>query len=97
MNKENLYVPEPLFLDDVELPSDLEDLTELIAENVHEVWAQTKLEQGWRYGDSIDENAKSHSRLIPYNQLKEEDKVYDRDTAMNTLKLILKLGYKISK
>ena len=34
------YIPAPIDLSDVELPNDLEQLTELIARNVHEVWAQ---------------------------------------------------------
>lgn len=94
---ENKYIPSPIDLSDVELPEDLEALTELIAKNVHEVWAQNKLQQGWTYGDIIDEDLKTHSSLVPYEYLSEQERSYDRDTAMKTIRLILKLGYKISK
>ncbi len=95
--KNDQYIPCPIDLSDVELPADLEALTELIARNVHEVWAQKKLQQGWSYGEVIDEDLKTHSSLVPYEQLSEQERSYDRDTAMKTIRLILKLGYKISK
>lgn len=95
--KEDKYIPSPIDLSDVELPNDLEALTELIARNVHEVWAQKKLQQGWKYGDVIDVDTKTHYSLVPYEQLSEQERSYDRDTAMKTIRLILKLGYKISK
>lgn len=95
--KNDQYIPCPIDLSDVELPADLEALTELIARNVHEVWAQKKLQQGWIYGEAIDEDLKTHSSLVPYEQLSEQERSYDRDTAMKTIRLILKLGYKISK
>ncbi|MBR6659302.1 MAG: Ryanodine receptor Ryr [Paludibacteraceae bacterium] len=95
--KNDQYIPCPIDLSDVELPADLEALTELIARNVHEVWSQKKLQQGWSYGEAIDEDLKTHSSLVPYEQLSEQERSYDRDTAMKTIRLILKLGYKISK
>lgn len=95
--KNDQYIPCPIDLSDVELPADLEALTELIARNVHEVWAQKKLQQGWSYGEVIDEDLKTHSSIVPYEQLSEQERSYDRDTAMKTIRLILKLGYKISK
>jgi hypothetical protein len=91
------YIPAPINLSDVELPNDLEQLTELIARNVHEVWAQKKLQQGWKYGEVTDVEQNTHSSLVPYEQLSEQERSYDRDTAMKTIRLILKLGYKISK
>ncbi|MCR5162371.1 MAG: hypothetical protein K6C06_11425, partial [Lachnospiraceae bacterium] len=35
--------------------------------------------------------------LVPYDELPEREKDYDRMTAMETLKLIIKLGYEIKK
>jgi ryanodine receptor 2 len=70
---------------------------ELIAENVHETWAQSRLNQGWTYGERRNDDIKTHPSLIPYEQLSEEEKDYDRNTSVETLKLILKLGFKISK
>ena len=91
------YTPKPVNLDDVELPQGLEQLTEYIAENVHEVWAAGRIKDGWRYGEERNDKLKTHPRLVPYSELPEEEKVYDRETAMNTVKIIIKSGYTIEK
>lgn len=89
------YIPKPVNLDDVELPQGLVQLTEFIAENVHEVWAAGRVKDGWRYGTERNDKLKTHPRLVPYSDLPEDEKVYDRETAMNTVKMIIKLGYRI--
>ena len=81
----------------MELPESLNELTELIAENVHEVWAKSRMDQGWKYGEKRDDMEKSHPCLVPYDKLPEREKDYDRNTAMDTLKLVMKLGYDIVK
>lgn len=91
------YIPSPENTDNVTLPEELNILVEAIAENVHEVWAKSRMEQGWTLGPERDDQRKQHPCLIPYAQLSEEEKDYDRNTAMNTLKLIEKLGFKIIK
>ena len=68
-----------------------------MAKNVHEVWSKTRIEQGWTYGEKRDDALKQHPCLIPYEELPEEEKVYDRNSSVETLKLIMKLGFKISK
>lgn len=95
--KEKNYQPQPIDTSDVVLPEELNSLVELMAKNVHEVWALTRMEQGWTYGEVRNEALKKHPCLLPYDELPEEEKVYDRDTALSTLKLIGKLGFKISK
>ena len=72
-------------------------LVEEMAKNVHEVWSKTRIEQGWTYGEKRDDVLKQHPCLIPYEELPEEEKVYDRNSSVETLKLIMKLGFKISK
>lgn len=67
-----------------------------MSKNVHEVWAKNRIEQGWTYGEKRSDELKQHPCLIPYEELPEVEKDYDRDTALGTLKLILKLGFKIS-
>lgn len=91
------YLPSPMDLSSVELPESLLQLSELIAENVHEVWAKSRMDEGWTYGEKRDDMLKKHPCLIPYNELPEKEKAYDRNTAMNTLKLVKKLGFKIEK
>lgn len=96
MNKMH-YTPEPVDTSDVELPPQLLALAERIARNVHEVWAQGRLSQGWKLGPERSDALKTHPCLVPYEMLSEEEKDYDRRTALGTLKLIDKLGFKIVK
>lgn len=91
------YIPQPVDTSSVELPSELMPLTEQMARNVHEVWARTRIGQGWTYGPVRDDERKQHPCLVPYEDLPESEKVYDRNTAMETLRLILKLGFSVSK
>ena len=91
------YVPQPMDTTDVQLPEELNVLVEEMAKNVHEVWAQSRIEQGWSYGSERNDVLKHHPCLIPYEQLPEVEKAYDRDSALGTLKLICKLGFKISR
>ena len=89
------YVPKPIDTSDVKLPEDLLLLTEKIAENVHEVWAAGRISEGWTYGEKKDVEKKKTPLLVPYGELPESEKDYDRNTAIGTLKLIVKLGYTI--
>ena len=91
------YVPQPMDTSDIQLPEELNVLIEQMAKNVHEVWAQSRIKQGWRYGNERSDALKQHPCLIPYEELPEIEKAYDRDTALETLKLISKLGFKIIK
>ena len=91
------YVPQPMDTSHIQLPEELNVLIEQMAKNVHEVWAQSRIKQGWRYGNERSDALKQHPCLIPYEELPEVEKAYDRDTALETLKLISKLGFKIIK
>ena len=91
----NTYKPCPVNLDSIELPSSLENLIELIAENVHDVWAKSRIDEGWTFGNERNDEKKTHPCLVSYNQLPEIEKNYDRNTAINSIKLIIKLGYHI--
>lgn len=93
----NGYVPQPIGTSDIQLPEELEALVEKMAKNVHEVWAETRIKQGWTYGSERNDKQKKHPCLIPYEELPEEEKEYDRGTSVGTLKLILKLGFRITK
>jgi ryanodine receptor 2 len=91
------YIPQPMDTTDILLPEDLTPLIEQMAKNVHEVWAQSRMEQGWTYGEERNDALKHHPCLVPYEELPEIEKAYDRDTALGTLKLISKLGFRITK
>lgn len=92
-----MYKPNPIKTDDIVLPQELEALTEQIAANVHDVWAVGRMSEGWIYGQIKDEEMKENPLLVPYDELPESEKAYDRNTAMETLKLVVKLGYTIKK
>ena len=91
------YIPEPMDLSSVDLPESLIQLSERIAENVHEVWAKARMDEGWTYGEKREDIHKKHPCLVPYDELPEEEKEYDRNTAMNTIKMVKKLGFRIEK
>lgn len=91
------YIPAPLDTRDVELPKELDALIEKMARNVHDVWAQGRMAEGWTYGEQRDDKLKTHPCLVPYEVLPDAEREYDRQTAVQTLKLILKLGFKIHK
>lgn len=93
----SMYIPKPVDTSCVVLPDDILSLTEKIAENVHEVWAQSRIAEGWTYGEQRDDAKKQTPCLVPYAALPEIEKDYDRNTAMQTLRLILALGYRIEK
>lgn len=91
------YVPQPMDISDVQLLDELSELVEKLAKNVHDVWAQSRIKQGWTYGLERNDDLKHHPCLVPYEDLPEIEKAYDRDTALSTLKFIVKAGFKISK
>ena len=90
------YTPQPLDTSDVVLPEELNALVEQIAKNVHEVWAESRLSEGWKYGPERNDALREHPCLVPYEELPEVEKEYDRNTAFGTLRLITKLGFKIT-
>lgn len=92
-----MYKPKPIDTTDIVLTDDLLALIEQIAANVHDVWAKWRMDEGWVYGEVKDAEKKVSPCLIPYDELPESEKEYDRNTAIETLKLITKLGYEISK
>lgn len=90
-----MYNPQPIDTSEVNLSEELLALTEKIAKNVHDVWAQGRVSEGWTFGEVKDAEKKTTPLLVPYEDLPESEKEYDRNTALETLKLIVKLGYKI--
>lgn len=81
----------------MKLPEELLPLIEEMAKNVHEVWARNRMDEGWTYGPVRDDAHKKHPCLVPYEDLPESEKDYDRATSQETLKLILMSGFGISK
>ena len=91
------YVPTPRDTSAVFLTAEMSALTEELAKNTHEVWAVQRMAEGWRYGPCRDEERREHPGLVSYEDLPDSEKEYDRSTALETLRLILSLGYRISR
>lgn len=89
------YIPSPIDTRFITLPHSLDPLIEIMARNVHEVWAKQRMDQGWKYGPRRDDEKKEHPCLVPYEELPEIEKDYDRATSQETLKLIIESGYRI--
>ena len=96
-NHMKTYIPPQIDLSDVTLTEDLNELREAIAENAHEIWAENRQAEGWSYGPQRDDKLKQTPDMVPYSQLPEGEKEYDREMAMKTIKLLKKLGYDLIK
>ena len=91
------YEPEPIPTGGVQLSPEIVELTERLAKNAHDIWARQRLADGWKLGPHRDDTAKEHPCLVPYEDLPESEKQYDRNAALETLKAVLALGYRIEK
>lgn len=90
-----MYTPKPIDTSGIVLPEELIELTEKIAENVHDNWAVSRIADGWTYGEKRNDDLKTNPCLVPYGELTESEKEYDRVTAIETIKTILALGYEL--
>ncbi len=91
------YIPRPLDTSEIYLSESLTTLAEDLARNVHEVWAASRIVDGWQWGEERNDKLKTHPCLVPYEELSEEEKDYDRRTSQETLKFIMEQGYEIIK
>lgn len=91
------YSPAPLDLKGIEIPKGLESLIEALAKNVHDTWAEGRLKDGWTFGPKRNETLKQTPCLVPFEDLPEEEKEYDRMTALATIRFILASGFTIHK
>ena len=89
------YTPRPIPTEGVTLPPELSALVERLAENNHNHWARQRIDAGWSYGAQRDDALKTHPDLLPYEEISESEKEYDRTSVVETLKVILTLGYRI--
>ena len=92
-----MYTPKPINTDSIKLNDEMLVLREKLAENVHDIWALGRINEGWTYGEKRNDELKQSPCLLPYDELPESEKEYDRNTALETIKAIIALGYKITK
>ena len=89
------FSPAPINNSSIELSPELQSLIEMLARNNHDLWAKRRTDEGWRYGPKRDDVKKETPVLVPYEQLPDSEKQYDRDNARETLKTIITLGGKV--
>lgn len=89
------YKPVPIDTSGLVLTPEIARLTETLARNAHENWASLRITEGWSYGPHRDDLKKEHPNLVPYEQLSESEKQYDRQTALQSIKALLAMGYTI--
>jgi hypothetical protein len=92
---ENNWTPAPVDTSGIELDAGLPALVEALAENAHAHWARRRFAEGWRRGAERSDIALTHPLLVPYPELPEPEKEYDRELAVETIKVVLSLGYRI--
>ena len=97
MKKKPQFTPNPIDTSDITLSKDLLELSDKLAENVHNVWAKGRIDEGWTYSQTRSFENKTTPLLVPYDELGSKEKEYDINTSLETLKYIIKLGYKIEK
>ncbi len=91
------YVPAPIDTSAVELPPEVSALSEQLSQNAHDIWAARRRAEGWKYGPERSDSRHETPCLVPYADLPDSEKQYDRNAAMETLKAIIVLGYRIEK
>ena len=91
------YKPTPIDTSGLRLEPHHERLIEQLTENVHEIWAAKRMSDGWTYGPQRNDGAKQHPCLVPYAELPDSEKAYDREIVEQTIKATLTLGYSIGK
>ena len=91
------YIPNPVDINDLSFDGDYLDIIEIVAKNIHERWAFNRMQEGWTFGPVRNDEKKETPCLVPYEELPEIEKEYDRNTAKTTIKSIIALGYKITK
>jgi hypothetical protein len=74
---------------------DLDGVVSRIAERVHEVWMEKRLAEGWRLGPERNDTRKEHPCLVPYADLPELEREYDRATARTVIQALLAEGYEL--
>lgn len=90
------YIPRPVDTSDVVLPEEIHELAALMASQVHDIWAQGRQAEGWRYGEHRDGARKLTPCMVPFEDLPASEQAYDLNTAYATLRLIVKTGYTIT-
>ncbi|XP_032398530.1 ryanodine receptor 3 isoform X7 [Etheostoma spectabile] len=89
------FDPKPINTANISLPEKLEYIANKYAEYSHDKWSSEKVSAGWKHGDSLDEQAKTHPLLKPYKALSEKERETYRWPVRESLKSMLAMGWNI--
>ncbi len=81
----------------VAIPAELVPRIDQLAAHIHSVWAARRRGEGWTWGPERDDPGLRHPNLVPYAELSDAEKAYDRETAAETIRCLLALGYRIER
>jgi len=93
----NSYTPNPIDITSVNLPAEIHDLIERLAENAHEIWAAQRIADGWAYSEKRCDHSKTHPCLVPFGELPDSEKKYDVEMVQQTIKVVVAIGYTITR
>lgn len=82
---------------EIDIPAEIDERIEAIAERIHEAWRQQRIADGWSFGPVRDDDRKQHPSLVPYDDLDDAEQEYDRLTARETIRTLLEMGYRIER
>ena len=68
---------------------------ELLAEMEHERWSGERVSQGWTLGPDRDDTARRTPYLVPYADLPEAIKDYDRTPVRDIPRLLAGIGFRV--
>lgn len=89
------YRPNPLDTTGVRLPPEVLALAELLAKNTHDIWAKARMEEGWTCGPARSDADRTNPCLVPYEELPDSEKEYDRRINQELLAALYALGYRV--
>src|SRR4030067_861572 len=89
------YEAKSLDLTNVQISADLVKLVERLAEITHDNWVRQRLADGWRHGQRRDDVQKEHPCIVPYDDLPESEKEYDRKISLGVVQAMIASGYRV--
>ncbi|KAM7395128.1 hypothetical protein PAMA_006737 [Pampus argenteus] len=91
------FDPKPINTANISLPEKLDYIANKYAEHSHDKWSSEKMSAGWKHGDNVDEQAKTHPLLKPYKALSEKERETYRWPIKESLKSMLSMGWNIER
>lgn len=88
-----VYIISTIFLLQIQLPAYIENVRDKLAENLHEIWAASKIEQGWSYGEVRDDPRKKNPSINNFEKVPMTEKKYVITVSFETLRYMSKLVF----